>query len=74
MKKILQPSLIGGVCHHEIGNLIIYNTIVWSLVIILSIGVVNAKSITRVITVEGVNRSYVVQPYFGAASPKAITK
>lgn len=66
----LPLAIEGGICHHEFGNLIVYNAIIWTLVIALGVVLWRSTGVQRTFTVDGVRRPAHAQPFYGQDSTR----
>lgn len=60
----LHPILAGGICHHEIGNLIIYNIIVMIPTLILAVLYWGTGDERRIYAAEGIHQTIETVPLY----------
>ncbi len=65
------PFLLGGLLNQEIGNLIIYNLLIWPTFIALIIFYFCIGSEQRVFLVDGLTRSADIVPYYSLTAEEA---
>jgi len=54
-----------GICHHEFGNLIVFNVIIWGLAGVLGLTLCLLGNKPRVYSVDGCKLAYDASPYYG---------
>jgi hypothetical protein len=62
--RTIHPAILGGLLHQEIGNLIIYNVLVWAACAIMFVHYASMGGRQRVFPVEGVPYSDDMIPYY----------
>ena len=68
----IPPFLLGGLLNQEIGNLIIYNLLVWPTFLVLIVFYFSIGGEQRVFLVDGLTRSADLVPYYSLGTEETL--